>query len=148
MSQNPAILGPKPIEYAVCPYNSHHCMRPNRLAVHLMSCSLNYPSAQMVRCVFNTTHILSVEEMKTHIEKCPNRKILDNFKNPPSEPQTSNFYVESTEDWDAEPPSPTYNPRGRCDHEFVIRNPQGNPPKARREFRARERLRFMENNKF
>ncbi|KAH8283068.1 hypothetical protein KR054_011974 [Drosophila jambulina] len=154
MSQNPKIVsGTKLEEYVVCPYDSVHRLLPSRLAVHLIRCARNYPSAQKVMCPYNVTHVYSVAEMTTHVERCPNRPIQghlkDSVKLPPAEePRSSTFCVESSEDWDAEPPADTYDPYARCESDFVIRNPQGKAPAERREFRARERRRFIENNKF
>jgi len=67
---------------------------------------------------------------------------------PPAEPQANKFLVETEEDWDTEPQAEAYNPKKYCKENHVILNPQGNPPAARREFRERERKRFLENNKF
>ncbi|XP_017019195.1 gametocyte-specific factor 1 homolog [Drosophila kikkawai] len=135
-----------------CPFDKSHRLLPSRLAVHLIRCSRNYPSSKQVSCTLNTTHIHTVAEMTTHIETCPDRSKLHHFMNPvklpPAESQPANFCVDSAEDWDAEPPAPTYDPQDYCERNFIIRNPQGNPPAARREFRERERRRFNENNPF
>nr|XP_016935101.1 gametocyte-specific factor 1 homolog [Drosophila suzukii] len=143
-----AVAGPNFEEYIVCPYDSVHRILPLRLTYHLVRCAKNHPSAKMVRCPFNTTHLYSVANMQKHVLECPNRSTLERYKLPdvlpPVEPRACEFTVESTEDWDAEPPVQTYNPMRYCERELIIRNPQGNPPAARREFRERERRRFLE----
>ncbi|KAH8303181.1 hypothetical protein KR059_002805 [Drosophila kikkawai] len=153
MSKNSKVVPGSMVDgYVVCPFDSVHRLLPSRLTVHLIRCARNFPSAKMVRCPFNNTHVHSVADMTTHVGTCPNRSTMVHFMNPeqlpPMEPRASNFCIESTEDWDAEPPAPTYNPQTHCEKNFIIINPQGNGPAARREFRARERIRFMENDKF
>ncbi|KAH8255804.1 hypothetical protein KR038_011096 [Drosophila bunnanda] len=143
MSQNVnTVSGPKHKDFVVCPYNSCHRLLKSRLAVHLVRCSRSYPSAQMMQCI----------KKNSHDKACPNgcalEKAMKTVQLTQAEPKPPSFYVESTEDWDAEPPSGTYDPQAHGDKQFVIRNPQGNTPAARREFRARERRRFIENDKF
>ncbi|XP_016974672.1 gametocyte-specific factor 1 homolog [Drosophila rhopaloa] len=150
--KNYSVSGPNFEEYIVCPYDRVHRILPVRLTYHLTRCAKNFPSSKMVHCPFNTTHLHSVANMQRHVIECPNRSSLERYKLPdmlpPVEPRSSEFIVETTEDWDAEPPTPTYNPQRYCEKEFIIRNPQGAPPAARREFRERERRRFLENNQF
>ncbi|KAH8354091.1 hypothetical protein KR084_010562 [Drosophila pseudotakahashii] len=171
-------FAPKFEEYIVCPYDSVHRILPVRLTYHLTRCAKNFPSSKMVRCPFNSTHLHSVANMQVgikpnqyskwtkvltyilmalpilqkHVIECPDRSTLERYKLPdmlpPVEPRSCDFIVETSEDWDAEPPAPTYNPRSYCDKEFIIRNPQGAPPAARRQFRENERRRFRENNQF
>ncbi|XP_017019197.1 gametocyte-specific factor 1 homolog [Drosophila kikkawai] len=139
-------------DYVICPYDSTHRLIPSRLTRHLIRCARNFPSTKKVRHPFNSNHIHSVAEMKANVETCPDRSKMEYSRNPlklpQEEPKLPNFCVESTEDWDAEPPAGTYNPQDHCERELIIRNPQGNPPAARREFRERERRRFNENNPF
>ncbi|XP_017005640.1 gametocyte-specific factor 1 homolog [Drosophila takahashii] len=139
-------------EYLICPYDSVHRIMPIRLTYHLTRCAKNFPAAKMVRCPFNSTHLHSVANMQKHVIECPDRSSMERYKLPdmlpPAEPRPVGLVVETTEDWDAEPPAPTYNPKSYCDKEFVIRNPQGAPPAARRQFRENERRRFRENNQF
>ncbi|EDV35158.1 uncharacterized protein Dana_GF22344 [Drosophila ananassae] len=146
------ISGPNFETYIVCPYDSVHRLLPTRLAWHLTRCARNHPGSKMVHCPFNNTHVYSVKDIQSHIGECPNRSHLERYirpdKLPPAEPRAREFTVESTEDWDAEPPVESYDPRAYCEAKFVIRNPQGAPPAARREFRERERRRFLEHSKF
>ncbi|KAH8381106.1 hypothetical protein KR200_002017 [Drosophila serrata] len=153
MSQNYSIIpGTKLEDLVVCPYDSNHRLLPNRLAVHLVRCGRNYSSKQKEQCGQTCAQIHSMMEMKSHAKVCQNGCALEKAMNPvmvtQEKAQPSDFCVESTEDWDAEPPSGTYDPLDHCEKHYIIRNPQGNAPAARREFRARERLRFVEKNKF
>ncbi|XP_017063824.1 gametocyte-specific factor 1 homolog [Drosophila eugracilis] len=144
--------GPNLTEYVQCPYDSAHRILPVRLAFHLNRCAKNFPCSKMVRCPFNTSHLYSVTNMQEHIIECPNRSNLERYKMPDMlplvEPPRHEFIVDSAENWDDDPPVPTYNPKTYCEEKFIIRNPQGAPPAARREFRERERRRFTANNQF
>ncbi|XP_017055685.1 gametocyte-specific factor 1 homolog [Drosophila ficusphila] len=144
--------GPNFEEYVVCPYDKVHRIMPTRLAYHLTRCAKNFPSSKMVRCPFNTTHLHSVTNMQLHVIDCPDRAALERYKlpdsMPPAEPRPCEFNIACSEDWDAEPPAPTYDPKKYCETELVIRNPQGAPPAARRQFRERERRRFLESQRF
>ncbi|XP_017010831.2 gametocyte-specific factor 1 homolog [Drosophila takahashii] len=139
-------------EYIVCPFDSAHRIMPVRLSYHLTRCAKNFQASKMVRCPFNSCHLHSVGDMQTHVIDCPDRSALERYKLPdklpPVEPQPCNFTVECSEDWDSEPPAPTYNPSTYCEKAFIIRNPQGAPPAARREFRESEKKRFQENKEF
>ncbi|KAH8401767.1 hypothetical protein KR009_007789 [Drosophila setifemur] len=147
-----SVGGPELEKYVVCPYDPVHRLLPTRLAWHLTRCARNHPSSKMVHCPFNSTHLHNVADMQMHVMECPNRAGMERYKYPdklpPAEPKAGQFLVESSEDWDAEPPVESYDPQAHCDRKFIIRNPQGAPPAARREFRNRERQRFLENNKF
>ncbi|XP_017005955.2 gametocyte-specific factor 1 homolog [Drosophila takahashii] len=147
MSDNKyAVAGPNFQDYITCPYDSAHRIRPSRFTLHLICCSKNFPSSKKVRCPFNTAHVHSVFVMKDHVAECPDRSLLERYKLPdmlpPVEPRQTGFLIETDEDWDAEPPVATYDPQAYCERTFVIRNPQGNPPAARRAFRKRENKRF------
>ncbi|XP_016987589.1 gametocyte-specific factor 1 homolog [Drosophila rhopaloa] len=148
-AKNYEVGGPNFKDYIVCPYDSVHRLMPSRLAWHLTRCAKNFPAAKMVHCPFNSTHLHSVADMKDHVTVCPNRSTLERYilpdALPPAEPRANEFLVEAEEDWDAEPPAPTYNPQDYCENAAVIRNPQGKSAAARRQFREDERKRFMEN---
>ncbi|KAH8256060.1 hypothetical protein KR026_006027 [Drosophila bipectinata] len=135
-----------------CPYDPLHRLMPERFALHLIRCAKNHPGSKMVRCPFNNTHLFSSDTLQHHVESCPDRAYFVRYTTPDKlplpGPSTGKFFVESAEDWDAEPPAPTYNPEDHCRESFVIRNPQGASPSARRQFREQERRRFIENNKF
>ncbi|KAH8282076.1 hypothetical protein KR054_005344, partial [Drosophila jambulina] len=141
MSQN--VPPPNFEDYVVCPYNSTHRLMPSRLAIHLARCARNYPSLKLARCPFNATHLYLVVDMKAHVVNCPDRAtMVDHVKLPSTESEPQKFFVDSTENWDDEPPAPTYKPKVHCDSAFIIRNLQGAPQAERREFREKERMRF------
>ncbi|XP_016955368.1 gametocyte-specific factor 1 homolog [Drosophila biarmipes] len=150
MANNKYAVGPVNYDkYITCPYDSAHRILPIRISKHLIKCSGN---PKLIRCPFNVTHVFSAAAMKDHVIECPDRSSLERYKMPdslpPAEPRANKFEVETEEDWDVEPPAKTYNPKKYCEEAMVIVNPQGIPPAARREFRERERKRFLENNKF
>ncbi|KAH8240398.1 hypothetical protein KR038_001406 [Drosophila bunnanda] len=153
MSTNPKAASLSPlVGYVECPFDRVHRVLPNRLAMHIIRCARNFPSSKMVRCPFNVTHLYSVADMTKHVIDCPNRSTMEKYMNPenlpPLERRPSNFCAPSDEDWDAEPPASTYNPKTHCETNLIVINPQGYPRAARREIRERERRRFRENGKF
>ncbi|KAH8248986.1 hypothetical protein KR032_004925, partial [Drosophila birchii] len=132
MSQNEAT--PFFEDYLVCPYNSAHRLMPSRLGMHLARCARNYPFSKLVRCTFNDTHLYTVFEMKISTKKefmvsdsydlcfdlrntsravqidSQRGKNMKPDKMPPStESEPRKFVVESTDNWDEEPPVLTYN---------------------------------------
>ncbi|EDW95942.2 gametocyte-specific factor 1 homolog [Drosophila yakuba] len=149
---NAFVVGQSFEEYLVCPYDSAHRIRPLRLNNHFIRCAKNFPSAKLARCPFNDNHLPSAAEMQKHVFECSDRASMERFKLPsvlPSvEPRPREFSMETGEDWDAEPPTPTYNSNIHCERNMVIRNLQGAPPAARREFREDQRKRFKEQNLF
>ncbi|XP_017080318.1 gametocyte-specific factor 1 homolog [Drosophila eugracilis] len=150
MSENKkAVAGPNLENYIICPYNKAHRIMPLRLTFHLVRCAKNYPSSQKIHCPFNTSHWHSVNDMKVHVIDCPDRLLFERTKMPdilPAvEPQANQFVIETEEDWDTEPPAPSYNPQKYCETVLVVRNPQGKSRAARRKFRESERQRFREN---
>ncbi|XP_017059496.1 gametocyte-specific factor 1 homolog [Drosophila ficusphila] len=147
-SKSYAVAGPNFEKHVICPYDKAHRIMPNRLAVHLIRCSRNFPSTEMVHCPFNVTHLYSVADMMTHVSECQSRSDFERYKLPnalpPAKPKENEFMLETEEDWDLEPPAPTYNPQKYCEESLVIRNPQGQPPASRRRFRENEQRRFKE----
>ncbi|KPU78535.1 uncharacterized protein Dana_GF10485, isoform B [Drosophila ananassae] len=148
MSENKvSVAGPSYENYITCPYDPVHRLAPERFAFHLTRCARNFPASKMVRCPFNNTHLF-----QRHVVMCPNRAYFVRYTNPdklpPAEPPTKPFEIETSEDWDAEPPAPTYDPAKRCREGFVIVTPQGSSLSGRRKFREKERRRFLDNDKF
>lgn len=174
MSENKvSVAGPSYENYITCPYDPVHRLAPERFAFHLTRCARNFPASKMVRCPFNNTHLFQVDAMhvrvflhsyfnpkinssffniQRHVVMCPNRAYFVRYTNPdklpPAEPPTKPFEIETSEDWDAEPPAPTYDPAKRCREGFVIVTPQGSSLSGRRKFREKERRRFLDNDKF
>ncbi|EDV40390.1 uncharacterized protein Dana_GF10485, isoform A [Drosophila ananassae] len=153
MSENKvSVAGPSYENYITCPYDPVHRLAPERFAFHLTRCARNFPASKMVRCPFNNTHLFQVDAMHRHVVMCPNRAYFVRYTNPdklpPAEPPTKPFEIETSEDWDAEPPAPTYDPAKRCREGFVIVTPQGSSLSGRRKFREKERRRFLDNDKF
>ncbi|KAH8338260.1 hypothetical protein KR074_011963, partial [Drosophila pseudoananassae] len=134
-----------------CPYDPLHRLMPERFALHLIRCARNHPGSNLLRCPFNSTHLFMEGSIEQHVEVCPDRAYFVRYTNPdklpPPEPSKGQFFVKSEEDWDISEPVTTYNPEQHCKESFVIRNPQGAPPAARRQFREQERRRFIKNNK-
>ncbi|ALC48554.1 CG32625 [Drosophila busckii] len=139
-------------KYITCPYDKVHRLLPQRLANHLTRCSRNHPSSKLVRCPFNSTHLLKKNELIPHLSTCESSSVYTNFQFPDKLPESSTAsedIVPSKEDWDAEPPAPTYKPISHPEDDFILRNLQGAQPAERRIFRAMERKRFNEHkNKF
>ncbi|TDG47086.1 hypothetical protein AWZ03_006523 [Drosophila navojoa] len=78
---------------------------------------------------------------------CPNRNDLERYVCPdallPNEPRPSKVdLVECSENWDDEPPTPTYNPREYSENNLIIRQLVGGTASERRRFRDMERVRF------
>ncbi|XP_064536894.1 gametocyte-specific factor 1 homolog [Drosophila montana] len=136
--------------YVVCPYDKVHRILPSRLALHLIRCARNNSSIKLVRCPFNTTHMLKPDELHEHVASCDFRRVYARFKHadmlPPTEPRAPvTDVVESSENWDEEPPVPSYDPQAYCVRNPVIRNIHGGSASQRRDFRNSERIRL---NKF
>ncbi|KAH8397852.1 hypothetical protein KR222_003970 [Zaprionus bogoriensis] len=133
--------------YVTCPYDKTHRILPLRLAAHLMRCARNHTSSKLVRCPFNTTHMLRSDELQAHIYECQHRHTFMRFcyadKLPPETPHAAPVdVVESTENWDIEPPEPSYEPQAYCEANKIVRDLQGAPRAVRRQFRQDERQRF------
>ncbi|XP_022208733.2 gametocyte-specific factor 1 homolog [Drosophila obscura] len=140
-------------DYLICPFAEAHSILRSRMAVHLVRCAPNHHGSKKVRCPFNITHILTITEMKIHVEECPDRSSFAEFVNPDklsapeALPHEKKEPIESSENWDDEPAVATYDPIAYCNKKFLIRNPQGNPPAVRREIRHNERMRFNEHKR-
>ncbi|XP_064542771.1 gametocyte-specific factor 1 homolog [Drosophila montana] len=135
--------------YIKCPYDAGHRILRSRLSWHLTRCARNHPGSNMIRCPFNTTHVVHSSDMDSHVKNCTNRIDFVRFQNPdmlpPKEPLASPVdLVESSENWDDEPPVETYDPRAYCEQNLVIRSLVGAPPASRRVFRELERKRFQQ----
>ncbi|XP_017140960.1 gametocyte-specific factor 1 homolog [Drosophila miranda] len=152
MSKNSLKVAPSgKDEYLICPFDESHRILSSRMMVHLVRCAPNHQGSKKVRCPFNITHICTITEMKIHLQNCTHRAGLLEFKNKlaaPVLPHETMEEIECDENWDEEPDVGTYSPKTYCEQNFVIRNPQGNPPAARREFRESERRRFQQNQNF
>ncbi|XP_017868296.1 PREDICTED: gametocyte-specific factor 1 homolog [Drosophila arizonae] len=138
-------------EYIKCPYDESHSLLPGRFAWHLTRCARNNFSSGMVRCPFNNTHVVKPKVLNNHLLNCPNRCDLERFLHPdalpPKEPRPSQVdLVECSENWDDEPPAPTYNPREYSENNLIIRQLVGATPAQRRQFREMERRRFERLN--
>ncbi|XP_023177814.2 gametocyte-specific factor 1 homolog [Drosophila hydei] len=132
--------------YMKCPYDDSHCLLPSRFAWHLTRCARNHTNSGIIRCPFNDTHLLQRYEMPEHVLNCPNRRDFVRFLQPdalpPEEPRPSTVdLVESSENWDDEPPAATYDPKEYCEKNLIIRQLVG---AMRRTFRELERNRFQQ----
>ncbi|EDX03282.1 gametocyte-specific factor 1 homolog [Drosophila simulans] len=138
-----------PDDLVVCPYDRSHRIRRVRMANHLSRCAKSHPSVKLFTCPYNSTHLYTAANMRNHVIECPNYLpqegcVLPSVFPPAEEPGPPEIPNETEEDWDAEPPVPTYNPNIHCENKPIIRSLQGAPRAARRAFREKERKRIMD----
>lgn len=92
-------------------------------------------------------------QFQAHIYECENRQAYERYncadtlppKNSPYNDAVDLAHVDTTENWDIEPETPTYNPYAYCEENMLIRILHGASPATRRLFRESERRRFNEN---
>lgn len=51
----------------ICPYDASHCIRPARLANHLLRCARNHQGSNLVRCPFNSCHLQQPDQLQVSI---------------------------------------------------------------------------------
>uniref|UniRef100_A0A1A9VLD1 CHHC U11-48K-type domain-containing protein n=1 Tax=Glossina austeni TaxID=7395 RepID=A0A1A9VLD1_GLOAU len=130
-----------------CPYEKSHQILEARMQFHLIRCRRNHPNARKGVCPFNVTHIFNEAELEFHLKACPDRVKHDNYCNvdkaptKPTTPPPKPEYV-STENWDDEPPVPSYNPTEYARNAPVLRSLSGAKPSDRKKFRQEERVRL------
>uniref|UniRef100_A0A1B6MFQ8 CHHC U11-48K-type domain-containing protein n=1 Tax=Graphocephala atropunctata TaxID=36148 RepID=A0A1B6MFQ8_9HEMI len=62
----------------ICPYDKSHEVRLGRMQFHLDKCRKNFPSSEMVRCPFNSVHLIAKVEQEFHTqEECSSRSNWD-----------------------------------------------------------------------
>lgn len=87
--------------------------------------------------------------LQYHVENCPDRVIVDKFRNPIVDSldalqrkEVKMIMQDDTDDWDREPPVPAYDPQKYCESSNVIRHCHGMQPHERRAFRQQELVRL------
>ncbi|KAH8371977.1 hypothetical protein KR093_009560 [Drosophila rubida] len=153
-------------DFVTCPYDKSHRLLRGRLPRHLISCSRNLGNLkQWAVCPFNTTHRCEKKELavsklnailifwaltivyQEHVKDCPDAAWL---KGSAPDAQRSNAVVpqpavvECDENWDDEPPVPSYNPNKYCEENLIIRSLKGHSKAVRKNFRESERRRLAE----
>lgn len=51
----------------ICPYDASHCIRPARLANHLLRCARNHQGSNLVRCPFNSCHLQQPDQLQVSL---------------------------------------------------------------------------------
>ncbi|XP_033169195.1 gametocyte-specific factor 1 homolog [Drosophila mauritiana] len=131
--------GPNLYDYVICPNAGSHLVMLSNMPFHLPGCAKKFPSANLARCPYNSTHMYTIDDIFEHVIQCPS------FIRGSEEKKE---LKETVEDWDAEPPVPTYNPNIHCEANPIIRSLHGATRSARKAFRERERKRIMDLNNF
>ncbi|XP_017463390.1 PREDICTED: gametocyte-specific factor 1 homolog [Rhagoletis zephyria] len=148
-------------EYEQCPYDISHTILKKRFQVHLGRCRKNHKGVQKVTCPFNVTHILNQPELDWHVKTCPERASFENFKHQQEvvaantsdascaststasvAEQETEYVLETEENWDDLPPTPSYDPKKYAANAQVLRTLQGHSKSVKKQFRAKERLRL------
>ncbi|XP_015039526.2 gametocyte-specific factor 1 homolog [Drosophila pseudoobscura] len=138
-----------------CPFNSTHLMEADEIKKHCENCpdrlkfedflsadkkpkvALCHQVSGKIRCPHDEAKA-NGEKRQNRSESAPHADIDKENKGD----------VGCTENWDDEPDVPTYDPRANWNDKFLILNPQGLSPAAKRAFREQERNRFLSNGKF
>ena len=134
-----------------CPYNISHQITEGRLQRHLVKCRRNHPNADVVICEFNSSHHIPSHEEKSHLQTCPDRKLvekmkyelrLEDKKPAPFKPADHGALDDEEEDWEREAIIKTsYDPKKKSSELPVLRKLEGATKGQRKEFRANERAR-------
>ncbi|ALC40690.1 maker15 [Drosophila busckii] len=102
----------------------------------------------MLRCVFNTTHLIKAQEFQSHLLSCESRPDFDRFVIADALPAELSAadqidIIQCKEDWDAEPVVESYKPESHITNKLIMRRLTGGSASVRREFRESERKRFQ-----
>uniref|UniRef100_A0A1B0FNQ2 CHHC U11-48K-type domain-containing protein n=1 Tax=Glossina morsitans morsitans TaxID=37546 RepID=A0A1B0FNQ2_GLOMM len=131
-------------DMVVCPYNISHMMLRKRLAKHLVKCRVNYPNVELQKCPFNNTHLVPDTEFLCHVNICPDRKLITQYKCvavAKLEDRPQHKPVEMDENWDNIEVE-DYDPKKYLENTRVLRQPEGTCSSARKEFVKKERKRL------
>uniref|UniRef100_A0A1A9UI58 Odorant receptor n=1 Tax=Glossina austeni TaxID=7395 RepID=A0A1A9UI58_GLOAU len=131
-------------DMVACPYNKSHMMLRKRLAKHLVKCRVSYPNVELQKCPFNNAHLVPDAEFLNHINICPDRKLITQYKCvavPKLEDRPQHKPVEADENWDNIEVE-DYDPKKYLENTRVLRQPEGTCSSARKEFVKKERKRL------
>ncbi|BFG03847.1 gametocyte-specific factor 1 homolog [Drosophila madeirensis] len=145
-----------------CPFNVTHLIDPNEMKNHAANCPNRSGFDRFIKpdkkpdvesshcsekahCPCTVMNQGAKKKTEAHVKDCPHRS---SYVPHVSTNQTKKWEIESTENWDDEPEVGTYDAIANMAKKFVIINPQGNTPSAKRAFREQERKRFQENGRF
>ncbi|KAH8261650.1 hypothetical protein KR044_012977, partial [Drosophila immigrans] len=136
-------------DFVTCPYDKSHRLLRGRLPKHLISCGRNLVNShQWVVCPFNTTHRCIKEELSEHLKECEDAAWLKGAGSCSDQRSTADVpkpvLVECDENWDEEPPVPSYNPSVYCEENNIMRTLKGHSKAVRRNFRESERRRLAD----
>ena len=53
-----------------CPYDRHHEIAPDQMAVHLLRCRRQNPHKKLEICPFNSTHHIEPDKFEKHKRDC------------------------------------------------------------------------------
>lgn len=67
-------------EFRSCPYVKEHVVKVTRFQKHLINCRKQHPEVELVRCPFNSIHLVRLEDRERHLrEECMDSNELPYF---------------------------------------------------------------------
>lgn len=63
------------VRTVTCPYNKSHNILSERFQTHLVKCAKNYPNINLLKCPFNTTHLVVESELDVCATGLVNEKL-------------------------------------------------------------------------
>jgi len=137
-------------ETRICPYDRTHEILVTRWERHLLRCRPQHPNSGVVICKFNWQHHIPKEEIAYHERECA-KEVMNQGNTTPMDPSfiipdpmanhKAGLVTEVDPEWEQE--VAPYDPTAVAMSKPVIRLFQNMPKKARREARAKDRLRIQ-----
>ncbi|XP_020280274.1 uncharacterized protein LOC109852997 isoform X2 [Pseudomyrmex gracilis] len=128
-----------------CPYNKSHRIARSKFMQHVTKCKKTVDTEDFVECPLETSHIVESDKLKEHIASCSQLGELVRDTDP-SEKElklpTLVGNIESEENWDEEPETPSYNPAKVSAEKKIVRSMPGLSKSKRFAFRQVERQRL------